>query len=83
MATYSMTTNRAKNSSDGAEVLLEDEHEQAGRPGDQQRAEVLGLGQQERPDPAGRGGQQLVALGQVGGEEDGQGDLGRTRPAGR
>ena len=45
MATHSITTNRAKNSSDEPEVLLADEHDEAGDPRDQHRAEVAGLGQ--------------------------------------
>ena len=60
----------------GADVALEDEQQQAGRPGQQDRAEVAGPGQVDAEHPAA-GQRQHVPLGhQVAGERGGQRQLG-------
>jgi len=48
----------------------------AERPGGQEWCQVLGLGHDDRPDAERRHAEQLAALDQVAGDEDGQGELG-------
>ena len=48
----------------------------ANAPGEQDRQQVAGLGQVERADLPGAGGDQLAVVGEVAGEEDGQRKLG-------
>ncbi len=66
-----------------AEVLLQEQDGQGHRPGDDQRGEVLRLGQPERAEAAGRHGQEPASGVQIRGEEHDDQDLGRARRAGR
>ncbi len=60
----------------GAEVALADHHDHREAPGQQDRGQVARLGEAQRPDPPGAGRDELSPFGQVGGEEDGERDLG-------
>ena len=60
----------------GAEVALEDEHDERDDPHEQQRAERARLGQAHAEDAARRDREHLAVLGEVGGEEEHDEDLG-------
>ena len=76
VATHSSTTNRAKNSSDEPRsfwpTITTSDATQAMSSGPRWR----GSGRWSGPDLPGAGGQQLAPLGEVGGEEEGERDLG-------
>ena len=76
VATHSITTNRAKNSSDEPRsfwpIITTTANAHASRTG----TEVLGVGQAERTDLPRACGEQLAPLDEVGGEEEGERDLG-------
>ncbi len=60
----------------GADIALEDEQQQAGRPGHQDRAEMARPGQPDAEYPPADQGQRLALGYQVAGERDGQRQLG-------
>ncbi len=59
-----------------AEVALADHDDHREAPGEQDRRDVARLGQAERADVPGAGGDQLASFGEVSGEEHGEGELG-------
>ena len=59
-----------------AEVALADHDHDGDAPGDEDRQQVAGFGEAQRADLPGAGGEQLAVVGEVGGEEDRQGELG-------
>ena len=59
-----------------AEVALVDHHDEGDEPGGDHRAQVLRVGEPQRADLPDAGGDELALVGEVGGEEDGQDDLG-------
>ena len=76
VATHIITTNRVKNSSADAEVLLGHHDHDGERPGERDRQQVPRLGNAQRADAPGAGGDQLAVVGQVAGEEQRERDLG-------
>ena len=77
VATQTIEMNRAKNSNDEPEVLLEDHDDERRAPCGEQRSEVLRVGQVDRSDAADEFGQQFALLDEVAGEEDRENDLGQ------